>query len=337
MINGKKEKSSPKAKKARGNNRSNTGVGKKAQLPDNPMPHSKKSKAHGKAPSPAPKNRTPTKKTPQASRTRQPTRRLSPQERRRLEQRRRNIKRAKRRRNLFVLSGLLVLSLVVFVCLSFTVLFKATGFSVSGSTRYSVEQIKNATGIKENTVSLFRIDLENTARKVETNLPYIGSVKIKRRLPETLVIYVTETKAEYAAQFGSGFLLLNNEGKILEPSSESKKLVILKCPEPIGTSAGSIIRFENEKTLNNFKTVVAALKKSELKDITQLDITDNLNLTLTYQNRIVLKIGTTADIESKFKLAVSSLANENEISREEKGTLNLTIKGKAYFSAKKDE
>jgi len=335
-MNGKKKKSSPKAKQGGSNNRSSKAVSKNAQLPDNPMPRSKKTESHSKVHSSdraEPRNRTSVKRPPQAPRARQ----LTPEERRRLEQRRRNIKRAKRRRNLFVLSVLLILSLIVFVCLSFTVLFKAASFSVAGSTRYSVEQIKTASGIKENTVNLFRIDLEKTAEKIETNLPYIGSVKIKRRLPDTLVINVTETKAEYAAIYGSGYLLLNRDGKILETSPESKKLVVVKCPEPVGTAAGSIIKFEDEITLNNLKTIIAALKKSELKDITEIDVTDSLNLTLTYQNRIVLEIGTATDIDSKFKLAVSSLNNENEISMEEKGTLNLSIKGKAYFSINKDE
>ncbi len=257
---------------------------------------------------------------------------LTPQQRRVLEQRRIRIKKAKRRRRIAVFFATFLLSLIVLVSLSLTVFFKITNFSVAGDTRYSVEEIVKSTSIKADTVNIFRCNLDGVNENIKSTLPYIDSVTIKRRLPNTLVISVKETKARLAAEYGTGYLLLNESCKILEISTDSKGLITVKCPEALEVSEGNTIGFEDELTLENLIKIIKALDNSDLKDIKQIDVRNNNDIKLMYQNRISLVIGTTERIENKFVLAYNAIQNENEISTQEKGKLDLTIPGKAYFS-----
>ena len=96
-----------------------------------------------------------------------------------------------RRRRIKVL--LFVLAVGVGVILSLTVFFKIESISASGSSKYSAEQIIAATGIKKGD-NLFISSVNE--EKLKTKLPYIEKVTVKRKLPGTYTLKVTDA-AEY--------------------------------------------------------------------------------------------------------------------------------------------
>ena len=97
-----------------------------------------------------------------------------------------------RKRNLilFYLS-IFVVIIAAAITLSLTVLFKISTIEVTGTSRYSVEDIIKESGISEGN-NLFLINKDYAVQNIKEKLPYIGEVTISRKLPGTVSISVSD-------------------------------------------------------------------------------------------------------------------------------------------------
>ena len=108
----------------------------------------------------------------------------------------RNKRKRRRRKGRF---GLLFKALC-FVALAGALVFGATVFfqvetvAVTGNARYKQEEIVAAAGIQTGD-NLYRLNKNEIYRQVLQKLPYIESISIRRSLPSTIVIDVTEWDA----------------------------------------------------------------------------------------------------------------------------------------------
>lgn len=108
----------------------------------------------------------------------------------------RNKRKRRRRKGRF---GLLFKALC-FVALAGALVFSATVFfqvetvAVTGNARYKQEEIVAAAGIQTGD-NLYRLNKNEIYRQVLQKLPYIESISIRRSLPSTIVIDVTEWDA----------------------------------------------------------------------------------------------------------------------------------------------
>ena len=85
-----------------------------------------------------------------------------------------------------------------------TVFFQVETVAVTGNSRYSQEEIIQATGIQTGD-NLFRMNKFQIAHQVLQGLPYVEEITIRRSLPSTSVITVTEM-AVLSAGAGSCWL-----------------------------------------------------------------------------------------------------------------------------------
>lgn len=110
----------------------------------------------------------------------------------------RNSRSRKRRKNrgrlgpLFKL--LCLLALVVALTAGATVFFRVEVVAVSGNSRYTQEEIVEVSGLKKGD-NLYGWNKFKVAQQLRQTLPYIGEVTIRRSLPSTVVITVTEWDA----------------------------------------------------------------------------------------------------------------------------------------------
>ncbi len=130
--------------------------------------------------------------------------------------RKRQQKKRKVRRFYFFLT---LVAIVTFIVLSLTVFFNIRSFQVEGNVTYTAQQIISAAGMKEGD-NLFRMNKFKVEERLLDALPYVGTVEIYRKLPTTLCITVTETKAELYVADGNGFVLLDRDLKMLDHVSE---------------------------------------------------------------------------------------------------------------------
>lgn len=217
------------------------------------------------------------------------------------------------------------------VVLSLTVLFKITDVTVTGTSRYSEQQIVQASGIKAGD-NLFLIHKTEAVEKIRRALPYLGTIQISRKLPTQVVISVGEEAVWGAAAYGSGYVIIGENGSALENTrTQPKDCTLLKGLNIKSAKPGSPLELNDAKRAEILKSVMAAVKASSLK-ITAADFSQPAKIVLTYDNRVAINLGMPTGLDYKLRFA-KKLLQEN-IKGTEKGTLNMSVvseTNKAYF------
>lgn len=240
-----------------------------------------------------------------------------------------------RKRNLilFYLS-IFVVIIAAAITLSLTVLFKISTIEVTGTSRYSVEDIIKESGIsKEN--NLFLINKDYAVQNIKEKLPYIGEVTVSRKLPGTVCINITDATIAGAASYNGGYLVIDSKGKAVEQLAESPT----DYPEIVGLNISEAV-IGNEITYadNNQKIAVtellSALEQSGLDKITKIDVSDTYSIKAVYDGRVTMNFGIATDLTYKARYA-KRIFDSGEIQSTEKGTLDLSVatdNNKVYFS-----
>lgn len=107
---------------------------------------------------------------------------------------RRPVRRKRRRMSVKLYATIMaVLVLGVAVTLCFTVFFNIQSITVLGDSRYDSRQIIETAGILEGD-NLLLADLQAAQEKLVTELPYLETAHIRRKLPTGLSIEVTQAQ-----------------------------------------------------------------------------------------------------------------------------------------------
>ena len=93
--------------------------------------------------------------------------------------------------------------------------FKADQIFVTGTSRYSQQQVLRASGIRQGG-NLFLLNKHQAASAITEQLPYVESVRIRRQLPNALRIEITECTHPLAMEQNGVLWLLNGSGKIID-------------------------------------------------------------------------------------------------------------------------
>ena len=114
---------------------------------------------------------------------------------------------------------LLALIVVAVVVTMFSPLFNIKEITVIGNKKISEDEIISLSQIQkdENT---FKVGKIRTIKNIKQNA-YIENVQIKRKLPSEIQIIVEERGASFMLEYGGGFVYINNQGYILEISTEN--------------------------------------------------------------------------------------------------------------------
>ena len=236
-----------------------------------------------------------------------------------------------------VLGGTLLIAGLVVAMLLF---FNINKISVTGDAVYSSEEVITASGIETGDNLIF-LSKQKINKTITEKLPYIGSVKIKRRLPSHLEIQVIKTDAVFGVAENGYYTLLDREGKVLETNLEyiGSDKTLLNAGKVISAVVGEKIVLEDEKTLPRIEDVYSTCEKVGLTDITEINITDLYNIKVVYQGRITLELGKTDGDRLSKKLAFGKAAidKQNLEDNQFRGTINLTVDKKGYLQEETTE
>ena len=261
------------------------------------------------------------------------------------EQRREQIRRLRRRQRAFRAAIAVIVLGILFLILSRTVFFKIQNIDITNpeEANYTAEQIVAQCGIAYGTQNLFSCDLDKVAKNIEQRLPYIGKATVERDFPSALRVTVEPTRTAAAVAYGTGYLLIDADGKMLESTDTAPDNVpVLRCNtefemnlgQYIGVSATSKKADEKTKaaaaTIALFKRINEGTKEAGITDVTLIDIRDVRAITLMYQNRLTLHLGSEDALETKLQTAAKTIAAENDGSRTRTGAIDLTTVPYAY-------
>ena len=254
--------------------------------------------------------------------------------------RREKFERYRRRRRVFMVSGFVLFFavLVVGVIFGAKVLFQVDNIQVTGETRYSADEIRTAAGITTED-NLLLVNTGRSAAAVDALFPYLGKVEVRRHLPDTVEIYVEEAAPSRAFEVGNQYLLVSDAGRILETTATLPEgMLCVKGLELESTEPAKDIVIQDDTAAEAYQEIFAALAKENFTGITSVDFTDVYDITMLYDGRITMRLGSPSNLDYKirFGMKIVTGADGDGLGQNDRGVLDLSLvrdNNKAYFTA----
>ena len=197
---------------------------------------------------------------------------------------------------------------------------------------YTAQEIEAASGISLGD-NLLTISKEAVAARIMAELPYISEVTVRRVLPGTVDITVSEFDVTYSIQdTAGGWWLINRNGTVLEQTDEAQasthltvKGLLAETPEPakelVPESTEDMTEQEAKKT-----SLISILQLLEgygyCKDLVTLDLTSSYDICLWYGTQFEIRIGNTEDLSYKLAYLEGVL---RELQSYQSGVIDLTF------------
>ena len=228
-----------------------------------------------------------------------------------------------KKKNMLLSYTILAVVLVVALCVGILVFFKVGEIKVIGAKIYKPSEIISASGIELGD-NLYACSSGRAERLITKTKPYVKSVSFKHSLPDVLIIEITETKAAYAFEKSGKYTICDSSLKVLEVTDKPPAGAALVSGVSIKeASVGKKARFENEKKGELVQSVQSELYKAGIKNLTSIDVKNDVNIKAVYDGRIEILIGQIGDISYKAKLAGEAIEDLNKDNKKEKGTINV--------------
>ena len=202
---------------------------------------------------------------------------------------------------IFIISGIIF---------SISYFFKINEIIVVGDSIYTNDEIIYETGIIT-TENIFKYNTKNIEKSLLDNLIYLNTVDIEKQLPNKIVITITPSIETYALKNDDEYLILSKDLKVLNKSSTKPgSLCEIIGYIPQTSQLGDTITTDNTEKDALLQQLLLQLEKSNLMPINQMDIMDDLKLSVISNNLYKIKLGSIVEIEYKIKLLEKIILTE---------------------------
>ncbi len=213
----------------------------------------------------------------------------------------------------------LIISLITLTVMCFTVFFPIKRISVSGSKIYSNSQIIKASKLTtdDNLLTVSDDEIQDNIRK---SLPYVDSVKLKRVLPDAVILTITDAKEYAYFAAGGKYYILSENGYILKEQTETPENVFEIVSSGITGDIGEKAVYTNSAEQEVVNTLINELGKKEI-NIDKINVSNILQISLEVEGRFSVVLGTTEYVEQK----IAHLSSMIESIPDRKGKINLSM------------
>lgn len=258
-------------------------------------------------------------------------------------------------RNRLLLSLAITLAVVLALSFSISIFFSVEVVTVSGAEKYDAWTVKEASGIQYGD-NLLSFGKAKAAGKIKLELPYVNTVRIGIKLPNTVNIEITEWDVLYSVRdAANGWWLMNSEGTIIDnvdsaTAGEYTKILGITVADPVegqpakaletsnatdtsGETLLSVVRASDQ--LNVALTIISCLEDNGIiGEIASVDVSDMGNLELWYGQRFQVRLGESTDLNYKIKwlkAVVKGDDEQNSLKEYDSGILDIS------FTIKQDQ
>ena len=228
-----------------------------------------------------------------------------------------------------VLIGILIGTLI-YILLS--PLFNIKDVTVTGNNKLSKEEIISLSEIRteENIFKTSKNDIKN---RIKTN-PYVENVKIRRKLPDKVEIIVVERVATYMLPFANSYVYINNQGYMLEITSQKANLPIItgfSTPEE-NLHEGERLLSEDLVKLGEVLQIIESANANGIQElITKIDISNRQDYTIMLEKeKKLVHIGDVSNLSTKMSYINKIIQDEAGIEGEIFVNTDLTNKGAVF-------
>ena len=241
----------------------------------------------------------------------------------------------KKRRRMISRIGIAVLVLLAIVFAP-TIFFQVSKINVTGDTRYTSEQLIKSTGVKQGDIMFF-LDTKQIAADLKDEYPYLDTVKLRRKLPSTLQIEVSDRTAALSIEQNGKYLILDMSGKVLEKTKSAAKGTAKVTGVPMkGLHVGDAV---DEDKYGKAASVMKLLELTDQygmkKHIKTIDVEKAYDVRVTYDKRYTILLGALeeSNLEHKIQFLKAIL---KEPSLPESGVIDLTDEKEARYRPTED-
>lgn len=216
---------------------------------------------------------------------------------------------------------------------SISIFFRVSRIEVIGNERYSKQEVTIASGIEEGENLLFMNRFRAVSR-IFARLPYVESVSVSRKLPNRSVIEIKESiPIAYVSIDGQDWVIGRNS-KILSQATkdDAKKLINVIGVSPVDPTIGEKMKV-NDSDKGRVEFLCDVLNQIQernlMNDVSNLDVTNEENVSFAYLNRFFVRLGTNSELTSKFGKMISAA---EKLTTGDMGTLDVSLPGNdVYF------
>lgn len=243
--------------------------------------------------------------------------------------------RRRRRRRRWLAFFFVVFLMAVGFILSVTVLFKVKHIVVENLDKttpantgiYTEDAILGALAVplEEN---LFGFSAAEKQAEMELQLPYLETIKVRRRLPDTVVVQVAPATESWCAKTDSGWAILSDGLKVLKVQTDQP--ADLPVITGLGVNAPTAGRFLSLTTEAQSEQIADLMEQLYAQDLagscTRIDMGLGTDAYFVYDGRIKVLLGTFNNLDYKLSVAALLLKNESGeyLSSTDRGTLDVS-------------
>ncbi len=216
---------------------------------------------------------------------------------------------------------------VAAVLLCIFVFFRVEHIEIEGGEIYRLRDLLTVLDIPEGD-NLVLLPTEMRESEIERRFPYIRSARIEKRLPSTVVVHLEETRAYFSVQTREGYLYVDDAGKILERSDyPAAGSVTVRGGTAVRTGLSQTLEFDDPEMTQMMLYLGQQLRSSGVSGITSIDLRSRYDITMTYDLRIVFKLGGMTSMEKKLDMGIAVLnemLRDGAVTAETRGQIDLT-------------
>lgn len=231
----------------------------------------------------------------------------------------------------FLLHLVTVVAVVLALVSGISIFFKVKNISVSGADKYTAWQVREASGIEDGE-NLLAFSKAKASAKIEAELPYVESVQIGIKLPDTVNIRITEIAVVYSITDQEGnWWLITSDGEMVEQvdlatAQEHTRIlgVSVSMPQPNqkavayeppvsetsaveGVTTPVVVR-ASEKLTAALNIVGHLEANSVFGEMASVDVSNIGSIELWYGEQYQIKLGDTSQLSYKISYLIQAIS-----------------------------
>lgn len=244
-----------------------------------------------------------------------------------------------------------VTAVVLALVMGMSIFFKVEKITVTGANAYSEWTIREASGIEEGNY-LLTFNRTRARCRIVAELPYVESVRIGIKLPDTVNIVVKELDVVYAIQSYDGlWWLMSSQGKVVEMTDAGTaagytRVLGVTLEDPVagetavvretsvqataqtdaeGNQVGTVpVVVTDAERLEVVLEILQALEQNDIVgEAASVDVSDMVNIELWYGSQYQVQLGDRSRLE--YKIASMCAAIESPEMKTGYGVLDVSF------------
>ncbi len=195
-----------------------------------------------------------------------------------------------------IVVSVFIFAAAVYLCL--TMLFNVDRINIEGNTLYEERDLIETSGIEKGE-NLFEVDTAFAENKLYSVYNYIEEVEVKRSFPNAVTITIVEATPFSVIEEADGYTLVSAGGKVLERGLEEvpNRMLSVRGLSTITSTEDDVKRMEL------MKKIIGTMQKLGMEGYNFLDLSDTLEITMIYENRVKVNLGNELELEYKLQFA----------------------------------